>query len=381
MRKKIKLYDLILKTAKKGLHLQRRDGSFPKGHNGPWEDEDTYVRTTAHWALIMFKAHELTSNINTKFLESAMRACEYLLKDKNRPYGYTFYCRKDTTGKDMCNGLIGQVWAIEPLIFVGRSKDKNKYLKSAKEVIQQHDYSFDYHAWHYVEIDGNKQGIHTTLNQQIWFSSMALILGKTLDDEPLSIKGRDFFENVDSFITYYNEKGLIKHTFSTKNIITNLEVLKREISELIGKDELNLKRKKQTKLRSLGYLPFILYGFALLYDYTSEEEFWKNPELKKILKDSIDFVISNYPYDYLRKVGYNWRYNPTGIEMAYVLQELNDLLELNCTQNEIDKWLNLQINGYYDFRSNLMIKNTSDPNILSSRFYEAIRLKNNDIEI
>ena len=74
----IELYDLIVKSALEGLKIQKTEGEYPAGHNGPWNDDDTNVRTTAHWAQITFKAYEITGE--ERFVSSTIKACDYLIK-------------------------------------------------------------------------------------------------------------------------------------------------------------------------------------------------------------------------------------------------------------------------------------------------------------
>jgi len=372
---KLNLYDLIVQSAKEGLEIQSEMGRFPKGHNGPHEDEDTYVRTTAHWALLLYKAYEITNN--KKFLDKSILACNYLTMDKNRPEGYTFYCRKDTTGKNRSNGLIGQAWAVEPLIFIGEKEDNEEYLSIAKDVLSLHNYSFKKHAWNSLEVNGKNLGIRRIVNQQIWFGTMNLILGKTIENENLIKRARDFFNNFLEDIQYL-DKGLISHisyrptSYKSKvwNKIKNIYFNSRA-----------KKNDKKIKLISLGYLPFILYGLSLAYNHSKQEKFWKGERLKKTIKNSIEFVLSNHPYGYLRNFGYRWRYNPTGIEMAYTFETQKDFLDLSFETEKIIEWLKMQIKGYYSFDHNLMIRNTNDPEILSSRLYEATRLKNYKFKI
>ena len=122
----LELYDLIIRSAKIGLTLQNNDGSFPKGHDGPWYYTDTFLRTTAHWALLISKAYELTGEKN--FEEATIKACDYLICNKARPYNLTFHCRAESSDKDQCNGLIGQAWVLEALIVIGQQLKEEKYI-------------------------------------------------------------------------------------------------------------------------------------------------------------------------------------------------------------------------------------------------------------
>ena len=66
--------DLIVNVAKTGLLLQKEDGSFEQGHNGPRNDEDTPTRVSAHWAMLFLKAYQFTKkpvfkNVDSSFFD------------------------------------------------------------------------------------------------------------------------------------------------------------------------------------------------------------------------------------------------------------------------------------------------------------------------
>jgi hypothetical protein len=361
-------YDIIVQSALKGIELQRSDGSFPKGHNGPWYEEDTYVRTTAHWAITLFKGYEITEKQH--LLDSAIRACDYLLSKEARPHRKTFYCLA-SKHKNRCNGLIGQAWAVEPLLILGKALDNQGYLSVAEEVLNLHPYCFKRHGWSSVEIDGQVLGLNPTFNQQVWLSAMALLAGQRNQD--LLTKARDFFENMPS-VTKFIEKGLIRHRKGRY----------KSVKQLV-KDAIKLKYSRhvdgaEIKKRSLGYMSFILYGLAIVYDNFPGESFWKNTSFKSVIKHSISYVVFRYPFGYLGSNEYQWDCTPTGIEIAYALQVFSNYLELG-DEGDALKWVTMQFSGYYDLDTNLMRRNTSDEDILGSRIYEATRLRNYKISI
>lgn len=367
----VDLYDLILRSSYVGLKIQKATGEYPCGHNGPWGDVDTHVRTTAHWALINFKAYEITGE--ERFLSSTIKASEYLIRKEQRPYGYTFYCRTTQTGKNMCNGLIGQAWAIEPLILIGNSLNKREYLDVAKKVLLSHRYNYKQHVWNNTEINGKILGINHTLNQQVWFATLNLILGKFLCDQKLNDLAIDFFINLPLLVGSFEEKGLIKHTFDG-----HVWFFRKIAKQLIGR---TYKNYDEQKMLSQGYLSFVLYGLALAYEYSSEQIFWSDIRIKNFISSSVNYIVSKFPFGHGEKTGYRWCYNPTGIEIAYTLQIFQKYLKLESVEKKISMWLEKQFEFYYDFEKNMMSRNTVDPVILSSRIYEAVRLNNYSLSL
>lgn len=364
----MKLYDIILMSADKGIELQRKDGAFPKGHNGPWNAPDTYVRTTAHWALLLFKAYNITNN--SVYLLASQKACDYLLSKKVRPYGFTFYCKNSKLMKN--NGLIGQAWALEPLIIIGKELNEARYLNAAKKVIYLHPYDSNSHTFYQIEIDGRNLGIDTALNKQIWFASMTLLLGQYLNDRELKRRGKDFFFNFDSKILFLNS-NLLCHWIIAAN---QKNFLIKKFLKCLYRFKIRVMDRSNILNLSIGYQTFLLYGLALAYRY-SENEVFEKKQLRKIILPAVEYVEKCFPYGYnLGEDDFRWAYNPVGIEMAFILETFRNILPLKNIQNRIINWLSLQFNGYFNYEQKLMNKNTCDPNILSSRLYETIRLEN-----
>ncbi|KUG23932.1 hypothetical protein ASZ90_006260 [hydrocarbon metagenome] len=372
--KQFHLYDILCSTAKKSIEFQKEDGCFPEGHNGPWHDFDTHVRTTAHWALTVFKAYEITDE--KIFLDATLKACDYLIKKEQRPSGYTFYCRTNQTGKNMCNGLIGQAWAIEPLIFIGESLNVPEYLNVAQKTALLHEYDYRSHLWRNKEISGKTMHINPALNQQVWFAALLMITGRILNDKTLQDCARDFFTNFPARVSFV-EEGLVRHRIENKS--TSLQIIKSKMRLIYQYGKATDADK--IKLLSQGYLSFLLYGLALAYHYSSGEDFWDDIKMKTIISCSVDYIVGRFPFGCGEKTGYRWCYNPTGIEISYVLQVFQKYLKREPGEHTISAWLNKQFEYYYDFDKKMMCKNTEDPVILSSRIYEAARLNNYSLSI
>ncbi|MCP4213891.1 MAG: hypothetical protein GY765_04500, partial [bacterium] len=133
---------------------------------------------------------------------------------------------------------------------------------------------------------------------------------------------------------------------------------------------------------SRGYLPFILYGLALAHRLSTDDPIWKQAQLQQWLTNIIGLVNKEFPYHHPGSPdSYLWAYNPAGFEIAFALHEFGDLPGLETCRTQQKRWVELQIKGYYDFDSGLMNKHTSDPAVLASRMYEAIRLPDMELEL
>ena len=360
------LYQLIVDSAHMGLGLQGENGSFPKGTNGPYKDDDTYVRTTAHWAILQYKAYEITGQ--SEYEVSARKACDYIVSNECRPYGFTFHCRNGNN-KDKCNGLIGQAWAVEALILIGKKTGDSSYLDCVSDLFSCIRYDWKRHKWLLTGVDGTILPVCRTLNQQIWMSTMALAGGTSIQEE-LEEKATDFFQNL-CRTSKVCKNDLLWHklNLSVKELAPH-----RVVSDI-------LHRKRITK-QSVGYLSFILFGLALAYDYSSQYSFWKQEHLKTMLKNAYLYIKNRKPFGSGSDgTDYRWGYNPVGIEMAYFIQVFNSFLRLDESDDEVLYWLNMQINHHFDFEGKAMSKNTVDKAILSSRLYEATYLNDYRITI
>src|SRR5262245_57369910 len=96
--------EVILASAGRALALQRADGSFPQGHNGPWNDVDTPARVTAHWLVLLTTAYRQTPDDG--FKAAALRAADFLASPALRPGHATFHCCISDNPWQASNGLI-----------------------------------------------------------------------------------------------------------------------------------------------------------------------------------------------------------------------------------------------------------------------------------
>ncbi|MFC1506904.1 hypothetical protein ACFLQ6_07520 [Thermoproteota archaeon] len=340
MNTKINLNEILIRSSLAALKLQREDGSFPEGHNGPWNDLDTPVRVTANWSILLLKGYTLTRD--NKIRNAAMKAGEYLSNKKCRPHGFSFLCRK-TKNKNKCNGLIGQAWAIEALIELGKELRMNRCLQIAEEIIMKHHFNKKHYLWHNLEIDGNKLNINRTLNQQIWFSVMAYKIFLLTGNETIGSNVTSFFQS------------LPKHIHFNGKYITHLI---HPLSNFLYKEE------------AKGYLSFLLMGLSHLEDF--KEQFISKKTLDQII-NSIEYLNKNL---YGLNSKFCWSYNPTGFEVAVALYKMK--LDSSI---DIDYWVSEQVNRHLNFKSNLMDLNTCDRNTLSARIYESTFLPNVEVEL
>lgn len=355
-----RLYDLIIKSAEKGIKLQEKHGNMPGGNNGPWRFKDTPVRNTSHWLIIFLTAYKLTKR--KEFKLAAKKAADYLTSKKARPYNGSFFCCKDHPVPS--NGLIGQAWVIEALILASTELKNPSYKKTAIEVFLMHHFNEKLGLWHNTDLKGNPhRDVNKTFNQQLMFATVGKILAKNSNSKIISSRVEIFLKNLEKNLEIYSN-GLIFH-----------EIAYRKRGNFFRKprDYFYYLKKKgfNKKGLSIGYHSFNLYIFSLLRNQAglTNHKFWNSSKFKKILK----YTKSRGYSKKLTKNEFAFSYNPTGFEIAYTLKTF---FKHKSCEREAYNLINKQIKLHYSFKENLMSINTSDRNTLSARIYEATRLPN-----
>jgi len=376
------LYDIIVRSSRQALRLKGKKKFMPPGHDGPHYDEETPVRNSSHWLITFLKAYDITKD--EKFREASIDLAEYLISKDARPMDANFFHRKNPE-KDFCNNLIGAAWTIEALVEASKKLKKNKYKKIAKEVFLMHDFNKEIGLWYRRNVDGSKGSIDHTFNHQLWFAAAGSMIGKNKNiNKFLDMTPKLMRVNPDGLI----DIGIRKHSKNTfKRIFYSLDFL-FNTSKI---------RKKINYYKAVGYQGFHLYGFALLYKNFPDHRFWETKIFQKSLlyiltdeyKKSLDKPID---FDTKKRIPkgtkilihnrYGYAYNPPGFENAYAILIFKKLLPDDIDYKKLASyWISKQINHCYNFKENMMNKNTHDPLTLAARLYEVVRLPNLELKL
>lgn len=373
----MKLNDFIILTAEKALQLQNKDGSFPAGHNGPYNDPETPVRNSSHWLITFAKCFEITGK--TIFKKKVVELAEYLYSKDARPYGYSFYHRKKKT-KDKCNGLIGQAWTFEALYEASKTLGDPKYIKLSEDVFFQHPFNENAGLWHCLEIDGKILPLDLTFNHQLWFAA-SISLCDDAKNKEIARRVNRFLDCLKKNVTVLNN-GLIYHAIEelpSSDIAGNMKLKEKIINSsrqilAILKGEKNSREKMIYK--SVGYHAFNMYAFTTLKQQIPAHNFWSSESFIKTL----NYLLADDYKTGLDDNKYGYPYNPPGFEVPYSLGLLEDIDREKI--KEISQWwLNEQIRRCYSKKTGKMDKHTLDPVALTARIYEATRLPNLEVII
>jgi hypothetical protein len=372
-----RLTEIIERAAKAGVRLQARDGGMPAGHNGPWRDGETGVRTTAHWAIVFHEAYTRTRR--QEFLDAAVRACNHLILKEHRPASATFVCRLPKPGKPRCNGLIGQAWAVEPLILIGSSLGATEYLDVADSVLSLHPYDSVQHGWHVVEVDGQPLAVQGTFNQQIWFCSMNWLFEGSRGEasSPRSVAARDFTEWLKRTLRL-TDRSLFPHRISVPRR-RHPTLLSRILP---GRHRPRAGAAFDEDYLSLGYHSFVLYGLALLHTSLPRGEATWPTRLTRLIGRGFRGATKHLWGLPPRENLFAYGYNPSGIELAYALATFPDLAHRFAPESPgPEAWVTEQFDRHFNMADGLMNVDAPDPIVLAARLYEAVRLPDWELRV
>ena len=354
----ITLYELLERSARAALELQREDGSFPPGRNGVYDEPETPVRTTSHWLTTLSKVYEITGD--EVFADAANDAADYLLSDEARPHGYTYHSR-NVNGKDKCDGLVGQAAPIRGLVRGGEALGRPALVEAGKEVFKCHPFDADMGLWERVEIDGTRLSFDRTLNHQLTFAAAST----TLVDHGIGIKPIENFLDRLEKITRFHQDGVIKHYIRPPipdmlwTVIRSPSYWNLLVNEIVF-HYYSLSSKRRRK--ELGYHPVNLRGLARLKEAFPDHSIWESP----LVHSAIGVVDSKTYYgpDGVQATSYGSM--TPGMHTAYALWVLDD-----CKRTEIHDWITEDIERLFNFDENLLIKNTDDVNFQAAAIYNA----------
>lgn len=311
------LHELLVRGARNALALQRPDGSFPPGNNGPYGDPQTPVRNTADWLLVLLRAAAIARDDTLR--EAADDATDYLLESDRRPHNATFHCR-DAAGKDACNGLLGQAVAIEALVQAGRILERPECLDLAESVFLLHPFDDWAGVWQRVEINGDVLSLDRTLNHQIWFAAAGGELAAVTEHGTVGRQVKRFLDVLPSNVAVA-PSGRIKHRLRPHlrpSDVPRLLSKRRRWSLAINPamDAIRWgERDRRMTEREIGYHAVNLYALAKLRETYPNHGVWGY----RSIEAALSYLRSREYRAATRENVRCYTHTPTGFQNAYVL--------------------------------------------------------------
>lgn len=355
-------------------------GYIAPGHNGPYNDEETPVRNTAHWLSIFSYLYSETQE--KKYYNAVIKCAKYLTSNNTRPANATFYCRKNKN-KDFSNGLIGQAWVIEALVEAFKILGEKKYLDLASEVFLLHPFDESKGLWKIVNVDGSIRNFDMTFNHQLYFSASGSSVYNLTKNQRIKEMIDVFFGKLKYNLDIHRD-GLIKHSIIFGETINDRI---KKLGKIIKLVLFDVVKRKNMIYKEIGYQMFNVYAFAILYDNGIGIDFFNGEKFNKILKYTFSDEIfeklkinnnksdiTNIPIidNNINVNRYGFAYNAPGFELPYVYVIFKDRID-NYNKINIDRIINAQIRLTYDCNKKMFSNNTEDERILTSRIYELVR--------
>lgn len=358
----MRLSEVLVESAEAALRLQKPDGSLPAGFNGPYGDPETPVRATAHWLMTFLKAHEIAGA--PRLWDGASRAAEYLTSPLLRPANATYLCRRNPR-KDLCNGLIGQAWAIEALLGAAETLGE-RYRQLAAEVFELHPFDSEIGLWRIVHVNGQPGRIDSTFNHQLWFAAA----GALLDGAPDGPIGRRVHRFLDCTRTHLRltRTGRIRHSMILPDSPRARTDPRRWVNALRSAPGRWLTWSNRCR-REIGYHAFNLHALARLRQRIPSHPLWGGARSRAMLR----YVGLREYVRGLERNEYAYVYNPVGFEVALALQVF---APAEASRAGLDAWwVDRQLERTYDRDKRLMRRGAADPTTLAASLYEACWLR------
>lgn len=339
------------------------------GHNGPHGHIDTAVRNTAHYLIIylfLYKCYGIK-----KYFRLAIKFADYLCYMQAQSKSGAIQCMS-TNKFDHLNGLIGQAWVIEALVYFYNYTKSEREIECAKNIFKSQHYNFDLHAWERIELDGTNIGVDITYNHQVWFLAIASQLHDYYPDLGIDKIAHDFLtEGIRRDFRVYSN-GELYHAININEDFISLKKIIKIMATPIRK--LNPK-KLDIHYINKAYHIYDIYGFSMLYDRYGDLPFFTSPKYKKAVehaKDINNYNERNNVNAYL-KTGYDFNvysygYNSPAFELPYVA------IKNGFDSDELNNYLyDIQERLMYDEQTGIMCLNNHDIETWNAKTYEIVR--------
>lgn len=366
-------YEYLKNTADACFDLFDRQGYASSGNNGPYGQLDTPVRNTCHFLIIYSFLYKRLGD--ARYLELANKLFDYLCVEQSKSVSGAIKCM-ETNDFDHLNGLIGQAWAIEALVYYYRCAKNQKALDVALSIFNSQKYDFERHLWHRIELDGTDIGYDVTYNHHIWFAACGAELMAVTNDGDIKHILSDFMDNGSQIDFQVHANGMLRHhmkRLSENELLTKTKrFVKNTISCLRWVDPQRFDYWYQEK----GYHLFDMYGLCILEEHFPGHPLFSSQKFAKA-RDyalNIDSVNKSLGIDKVNPVHssflniYGYPYNSPAFEFPYIAAHFgkND-------STLFDSLYKIQEYLMWDSASGDFTLNNPDIATFHARTYEIIR--------
>ena len=372
-------YDLFLKEiADNYLDAFERQGHANPGHNGPYGHIDTPARNTAHWCITYGHLWKVFGD--PRYREISRRFADYLTTLQEESLSGAVKCMEDETYNHM-NGLVGQAWCIEALVYFYEISGVPEYLDCAARIFMVPQYREDWHMWEMVELDGRCIGLDYTFNHQLWFAAAGSMILRQRESPVIRDRITDYLDGCRTHLLVHRD-GLIRHCGDLTLSYGPASDLKKWVKRTAKKTLFRHRRhidpnRYDADGYERAYHLFNLYAFAIL-----KRDFGFHPIYSsKALLAALDYgrrtglhndffnvenLIHGRPGAIMND--YAYAYNSPAFEYPYVYRVFGD----RDFSGKCEHLFELQLASTYDETAKQFSRNNSDPETLTARCCELV---------
>lgn len=352
-------------------------GYATAGHNGPHGHIDTPVRNTSHYLIIYSYLYK--KNGDARYLTICKKFVDYLCSIQAESISGAVKCM-ETDRFDHLNGLIGQGWVIEALLYYYEVSKDAQCIEVSKKIFFSQKYDWKQHLWHRIELDGTDIDIDPTYNHQFWFAACAYKLNDYLDNNSIDEIIRDFLTKGAERDFRIYEDGLLYHSVNVNCPALQKKKKKDFIKKMMTPFKFINYKKFELKYMEYAYHIFDMYGFSILRKKYSDLPLFKSDKFLKAVEYASNIDEYNkrnrvWPaIKYGKKFNiFGYSYNAPIFEWAYVAQE-NGFFDAGkkAILEEIQTKL------MWDEETQMFSRNQPDIETWNARAYEIIRFLEKD---
>lgn len=347
-------------------------GFATAGHNGPHGHVDTPVRNTSHYLIIYTYLYKKLRD--EKYLKICRRFADYLCECQSMSKSGAIKCMESDLF-DHLNGLIGQGWVIEALIYYYEVSHDEQCLEAAKRIFFAQEYDWKLHLWHRIELNGDDIGIDPTYNHHVWFAACSYKLNDYCEDNRVDEMIRDFLTNGVTRDFRVHNDGVLFHHVCVYNKIMRKTHFKNFVKLLLTPLQWVNPKKLDPKYMEYAYHIFDLYGFCILKERYLDLPFFdgKKYHMAEKCAHNVEYLNEkNGVYKYLEEGipfnAYGYSYNSFAFEYPYVAK--------NCgfeNSKVFESLFEMQKKLMWDDKDKMFTKNQPDIETWNARCYEIIR--------
>ncbi len=357
-------------VAEHNYDLFMKQGFATAGHNGPHGHEDTPARNTSHYLIIYTYLYKVTGE--ERYSKICRVLADFLCNMQGMSKSGAIQCMISDRF-DHLNGLIGQGWVIEALIYYYELCNEKKYLDVARNIFYSQQYDWNLHLWNRIELDGSNIGIDPTYNHHVWFSACSYKLSDLCKDDNINKIIVDFMTyGAKRDLRVYSEDGILHHHVNLDAPMMKAIKRKALIKKILSPVRFLNPKKLDPKFMEYAYHVFDIYGFCILKEkyghlpiFSSEP--YKKAEACALTPDYLNRKLRSENSDVVYNA-FGYSYNSLAFEYPYVAKACGIY-----QKEEFNRLYDIQKRLMWNDSDKMFSRNQPDIETWNARTYEIIR--------